>query len=222
MYLFLSPSRSSSASLIPVDAPDGTRALPLAPVASSTSTCKVGFPRESRISKAFRLVIADINSLETEKNGRGTAAWRTLAAGHADRRPQPQRTTAGKPLRRSRRECRRLRCVRTSQASLVFFRTPVNRCAPAAVGGRFQAWPWGLAVRPTAGNEGGLAAASLPPRRPRREPGLRAQSTPKPPAVEWELLLRVVPHLPDKVLVKIGSWRSLPSGRLWTTSAEAA
>ena len=44
---FGSPSRSSTASRVPVDAPEGTMARPSAPDSSSTSTSTVGFPRES-------------------------------------------------------------------------------------------------------------------------------------------------------------------------------
>src|SRR5512142_678332 len=50
MNLFGSPSRSSTASRVPVDAPEGTIARPSAPDSSSTSTSTVGFPRESRTS----------------------------------------------------------------------------------------------------------------------------------------------------------------------------
>ena len=45
----LVPSRSSTASKRPVDAPDGTAARPKAPDSSRTSTSTVGLPRESRI-----------------------------------------------------------------------------------------------------------------------------------------------------------------------------
>src|SRR5207253_2994294 len=41
-----------TASCAPVEAPDGTAALPCAPPISRTSTCTVGLPRESRISRA--------------------------------------------------------------------------------------------------------------------------------------------------------------------------
>ncbi len=51
LYLF-SPSLSSSASCLPVDAPDGTCALPKAPDSVIQSTSIVGFPLESRISLA--------------------------------------------------------------------------------------------------------------------------------------------------------------------------
>ena len=47
-----SPSRNSHASCSPVLAPLGTAARPTAPPESSTSTSTVGFPRESRISRA--------------------------------------------------------------------------------------------------------------------------------------------------------------------------
>ncbi len=48
----LPPSRSSIASNAPVDAPDGTAARLTVPSSSATSTSMVGFPRESRISRA--------------------------------------------------------------------------------------------------------------------------------------------------------------------------
>jgi len=51
-YRFLSPSRSSTASYSPVEAPDGTAARPSVPSSSTTSTSIVGFPRESSISRA--------------------------------------------------------------------------------------------------------------------------------------------------------------------------
>ena len=47
-----SPSRSSTASRAPVEAPEGTAADPTAPPASRTSASTVGFPRESMISRA--------------------------------------------------------------------------------------------------------------------------------------------------------------------------
>lgn len=51
-YRLLSPSLFSHASLVPVDAPEGTHALPN-PVSVCTSTSTVGFPRESKISLPF-------------------------------------------------------------------------------------------------------------------------------------------------------------------------
>ena len=47
----LPPSRSSTASKAPVDAPEGTMARPSAPLSSTTSTSTVGLPRESRTSR---------------------------------------------------------------------------------------------------------------------------------------------------------------------------
>src|SRR3989344_6921407 len=52
-YLLLSPSLSSIASLLPVDAPDGTAARPNDPSFRTTSASTVGFPLESRISLAI-------------------------------------------------------------------------------------------------------------------------------------------------------------------------
>src|SRR3954447_7928027 len=49
----LSPSRSSSASCVPVDAPEGTAARPRLPSSRRISTSTVGFPRESRIWRAL-------------------------------------------------------------------------------------------------------------------------------------------------------------------------
>ena len=46
------PSRSSTASSAPVEAPDGTIARPCAPLSSTTSTSTVGLPRESNTSRA--------------------------------------------------------------------------------------------------------------------------------------------------------------------------
>src|SRR5690348_15796225 len=53
-----SPSRSSIASRVPVDAPEGTAARPIAPDSTSTSASTVGLPRESRISRAMTSTIA--------------------------------------------------------------------------------------------------------------------------------------------------------------------
>src|SRR3989441_3390291 len=49
---FWSPSRSSTASCSPVEAPLGTAARPAAPLDSVTSASMVGLPRLSRISRA--------------------------------------------------------------------------------------------------------------------------------------------------------------------------
>ena len=50
----LSPSRSSTASWAPVEAPDGTAARPTEPSARTTSTSMVGLPRELRNSRGRR------------------------------------------------------------------------------------------------------------------------------------------------------------------------
>src|SRR5690606_26700387 len=52
MYLLLSLSRSSTASCVPVEAPEGTAARPKVPFSVTTSTSTVGFPRESSICRA--------------------------------------------------------------------------------------------------------------------------------------------------------------------------
>src|SRR3954466_3259727 len=54
----LSPSRSSTASCAPVEAPDGTAARPMLPSSSVTSTSTVGLPRLSRIWRAWTSTIA--------------------------------------------------------------------------------------------------------------------------------------------------------------------
>ena len=54
-YRALSPSRNSTASYSPVDAPDGTIARPNAPLSVNTSTSTVGFPRESSTSLAWTM-----------------------------------------------------------------------------------------------------------------------------------------------------------------------
>ena len=51
-YLSSSLSLSSTASKLPVEAPDGTFATPQNPPSVITSTCTVGFPLESSTSSA--------------------------------------------------------------------------------------------------------------------------------------------------------------------------
>src|SRR6266550_3079331 len=82
-----SASRSSSASCSPVDAPLGTAARPSAPSSSTTSTSTVGFPRESRISRAETSSISDI----------GGRCYRTFGA-----------PTGGSAVRLPRRRLREL------------------------------------------------------------------------------------------------------------------
>src|SRR5438552_355548 len=67
---FLSPSRSSSASREPVDAPEGTAARPRAPPSRMQSTSIVGLPRESRISRAKSSTILNMaRALYTAESG---------------------------------------------------------------------------------------------------------------------------------------------------------
>src|SRR5690606_34757041 len=54
----LSPSRSSTASCAPVEAPEGTAARPNAPLSRTASTSTVGLPRLSRISRPIISIIA--------------------------------------------------------------------------------------------------------------------------------------------------------------------
>ncbi len=56
----LSPSRSSSASNSPVDAPEGAAPRPTTPLASVTSASTVGLPLESTISRPMTLVMAKL------------------------------------------------------------------------------------------------------------------------------------------------------------------
>ena len=58
-YRRTSASCSSRASCEPLEAPDGTAARPNAPESGAISTSTVGFPRESRISRAFIDLMAD-------------------------------------------------------------------------------------------------------------------------------------------------------------------
>ena len=60
-YRVLSPSLNSTASCAPVDAPDGTAALPSVPSSRITSTSTVGFPRLSNISRANISIIVLID-----------------------------------------------------------------------------------------------------------------------------------------------------------------
>src|SRR6185312_1065343 len=59
-YLSGSPSRRSTASREPVEAPDGTPARAAVPSASRTVTARVGRPRESRISRAERSATSNV------------------------------------------------------------------------------------------------------------------------------------------------------------------
>src|SRR5712691_5442378 len=67
---FLSPSRSSTASCSPVEAPLGTAARPAAPLDRVTSHSTVGLPRLSRISRAWTEMMV-LMSDPTLRDGRG-------------------------------------------------------------------------------------------------------------------------------------------------------
>ena len=62
LFLYLTEfwSLNSKASLVPVEAPEGTIAEPKPPISEITSTWTVGLPRESKISLAWISIIADI------------------------------------------------------------------------------------------------------------------------------------------------------------------
>src|SRR5262245_32802269 len=81
-YRASSSSRSSTASRVPVDAPDGTMARPNAPESSHTSTSTVGLPRESRISRACTVRISDTSGLSLDDEGaKGAQGQRARAKG---------------------------------------------------------------------------------------------------------------------------------------------
>src|SRR6201985_822927 len=68
----LSPSRSSTASRVPVEAPEGTAARPIEPSSSTTSTSTVGLPRLSRISRPTTFTIAVILTPSLQGDRRGS------------------------------------------------------------------------------------------------------------------------------------------------------
>src|SRR5437870_10000135 len=82
-YRCVSPSLSSTASRLPVEAPEGTAARPHAPESSWTSTSTVGLPRESRISRANTPLIADTSGPPFE-DVIGQRAQRNGARAEAD------------------------------------------------------------------------------------------------------------------------------------------
>src|ERR1035437_24035 len=78
-YLFLSPSRSSTASLAPVEAPDGTAARPTEPSTSTTSTSIVGLLRESRIWRAsIRSIVVIVTPWSPAFGWRQSQPWQML------------------------------------------------------------------------------------------------------------------------------------------------
>src|SRR6185437_10948404 len=80
----LSPSRSSTASCAPVEAPDGTAARPIDPSSSTTSTSTVGLPRLSRISRA---VMSTISVMGGESSGVRERARLSQLHGRGQRLP---------------------------------------------------------------------------------------------------------------------------------------
>src|SRR5258708_38183085 len=68
-YRFASPSRNSTASREPVEAPEGTAARPTTPECSTTSASTVGLPRESMISRPRISTIRLIGNLRAGYSG---------------------------------------------------------------------------------------------------------------------------------------------------------
>ena len=97
------PSRSSVASNSPVEAPEGTAARPLASESSVTSTSTVGFPRESRIWRAWMRSIVGIS------NGvRARPRTELLVRASRSRRGSLSRPTCPRPARATaQRSCER-------------------------------------------------------------------------------------------------------------------
>src|SRR5882724_5405552 len=80
-YRALSPSRSSTASCAPVEAPDGTAARPSAPSSSTTSTSTVGLPRLSKISRPIMSTMAVMVSRFCFVRS-GSTRWPRARKGH--------------------------------------------------------------------------------------------------------------------------------------------
>ena len=85
---FASPSRSSTASNSPVDAPDGTAARPNAPSSKMTSTSTVGLPRESITSRPMISVISNVtfSCITDELPRNAVAEWIIKLRVERDRR----------------------------------------------------------------------------------------------------------------------------------------
>src|SRR6266480_786568 len=94
-YRDLSPSRSSTASCAPVEAPDGTAARPIEPSSSTTSTSTVGLPRLSRISRPIMSTMAVMSalSLNLVPAGFGRVLHGAQANVNAHRPPSPDGPT---------------------------------------------------------------------------------------------------------------------------------
>src|SRR6266536_1003755 len=84
------PSRSSTASCTPVEAPDGTAARPTAPDSSSTSTSTVGLPRGSRIWRARTSAIL-LTGSPWRGRSNGSAARAGELLGNLDPAPESVR-----------------------------------------------------------------------------------------------------------------------------------
>src|SRR5687767_12745582 len=92
-------SRSSAASCSPVEAPLGTAARPVAPLARVTSTSTVGLPRLSRISRAWMSMMVLMTWDSGSGRLRGAAKSRERRASRrAARRPRARH--AVEPLER--------------------------------------------------------------------------------------------------------------------------
>src|SRR5262249_48183682 len=104
---------------VPVEAPEGTAARPLAPFSSTTSTSTVGFPRLSRISRPMISTIAVMVPRGSPLLAGGGIGWGCRAC----RRSQPVRKTMHSALRGKTsppfEQIYRFRCSRAS---------PVDRC----------------------------------------------------------------------------------------------
>ena len=90
------PSRNSTASCTPVDAPEGTMARPNAPEPRRTSTSTVGLPRESRTWRPRTSVIV---VMQAPLPGRSTRPGRQ---GRVSSTPPRLRARASLPPRRAR------------------------------------------------------------------------------------------------------------------------
>src|SRR5712691_260236 len=85
---FLSPSRSSTASCSPVEAPLGTAARPAAPLDRVTSHSTVGLPRLSRISRAWTEMMVLMSDPTLRDRCRGVNARAQRLDGGAHLVPQ--------------------------------------------------------------------------------------------------------------------------------------
>ena len=94
------PSRSSTASCTPVEAPEGTAARPNAPDSSSTSTSTVGLPRESRIQRPRTSLIELIAAPPWPDRSTGPAR---RAAARSSARPRAAASSSARSTRATKR-----------------------------------------------------------------------------------------------------------------------